>query len=100
MGLRAYLMIAANDDVGQNEFVDALLELEKVPEVDFVDPVVGNLADVVVMIEAPVSIEAVTRKIEARPWVKEVKVLRIISLFERHKASKKELLKALNESGV
>jgi len=99
MGLRAYLLVTANDEVGQNEFVDALLELEKVPEVDFVDPVVGNLADIVVMIEAPVSIEAVARKIEARPWVKAVRTLRIISLFERHTASKKELLKALHESG-
>jgi hypothetical protein len=100
MGLRAYLLVTANDDVGQREFVDALLDLEKVPEVDFVDPVVGNVTDIVVMIEAPVSIEAVARKIEARPWVKDVKVLRIISLFERHKASKRELLKTLNESGI
>jgi len=100
VGLRAYLLVTANDDVGQKEFVDALLELEKVPEVDFVDPVVGNVTDIVVMIEAPGSVEAVARKIEAKPWVKEVKVLRVISLFERHKASKNELLKTLNGSGV
>jgi len=100
MGLRAYILITTNNDLTQKEFVNALLDLEKVEEVDFIDPVVGSLADVVVMIEAPVSIEDVTRKIEAKAWVKEVKVLKVISLFERHKASKKELLKALNESGI
>jgi len=100
MGLRAYLLVTANDDVGRKEFVDELLELEKVPEVDFVDPVVGNVTDVVVMIEAPVSVEAVARKIEAKPWVKDVKVLRIVSVFEKHKDSKVELLRTLNGSGV
>lgn len=100
MGLRAYLLVGVVDDMEQKEFTRALLELEQIQEVDFVDPVVGGSLDMIIMIEAPVSIENVARKIEAKPWVKELKVHRIISLYERHRGSKKELLKALNKSGV
>lgn len=100
MGLRAYLLLSVKDDVEQEEFTEALLELEEMPEVDFVDPVVGGSLDAIIMIEAPVSIENVARKIEAKPWVKELKVHRIVSLYERHKGSKKELLKALNKTGL
>jgi len=99
MGLRAYLLVKVEDEVRQEEYVQALLELEDMHEVDFVDPVLGEY-DICVMIEAPVSVEAVARKIEAKPWVKELKILKIVSIFERHRGSKRELLQALRRDGV
>jgi len=99
MGTRAYLMVNVVDEVNQQEFVKVLRELEEMVEVDFVDPVVGNW-DIIIMIEAPVTVEAVARKIEALPWVKELQTLKIVSLFERHRASKNELLSALQHQGV
>jgi len=99
MGLRAYFFIDVADDMTQQEFVKELMELERMPEVDFVDPVVGDY-DVVVMVEAPVSVEALANKFKEKPWIKELRILRIVSLFERQQASKRELLKALRYSGV
>ncbi len=99
MGLRAYLLLRANDETDQESFSRGLLELEDMPEVDFVDPVVGS-HDVVIMIEAPVSVDAVAKKIEALDWVGEMEILRIVSIFERQRASKRELLKAMRHEGV
>lgn len=98
MGTRAYLLVNVVDEVTQQEFVKILRELEETREIDFVDPVVGSW-DIVIMIEAPITVEAVARKIEGQPWVKELQTLRIVSLFERHRASKRELLKALQHEG-
>jgi len=99
MGLRAYLLLRANDETDQESFSRGLLELEDMPEVDFVDPVVGS-HDVVIMIEAPVSVDAVAKKVEALEWVGEMEILRIVSIFERQRASKRELLKAMRHEGV
>lgn len=98
MGTRAYLTVNVVDEVNQQEFVKILRELEEMLEVDFVDPVVGDW-DIVIMIEAPITVEAVAKKIKALPWVKELKTLTIVSLFERHRGSKKELLAALQHKG-
>jgi hypothetical protein len=69
------------------------------PGIDFVDPVIGS-RDMVIMVDAPVTVEAVANKIRAKGWVKEVEILRIVSMFERHRASKQELLKALTHTGL
>ena len=94
MGLRAYLLVNAKDDVRHDDFRKAVLDLEDLIEVDFVDPVVGS-CDMVVMVEAAVSVEAVARKITSLYWVENVSTLKIVSIFERHRTSKRELLKAL-----
>ncbi len=99
MGLRAYLLVDVVDDMEQGAFVRALRELEEMPGVDFVDPVIGS-RDMVVMVDAPVTVEAVANKIRNNGWVKELEIMRIVSMYERHRASKKELLKALTHSGV
>lgn len=99
MGLRAYLMVDVKDDMGQKEFINQLRELEEMPGVDFVDPVIGA-RDLVIMVDAPVTVEAVANKIRGKDWVKAVEILRIVSLYERHRASKKELLQALAHAGV
>jgi hypothetical protein len=99
MGLRAYLLVDVSDDIEQREFVNELRQLEDMPGVDFVDPIIGN-CDLVVMVDAPVTVESIARKIQEKSWVKKIEILRIVSIFERHHNSKKELLKALTKSGV
>lgn len=99
MGLRAYLLVDVRDEMEQREFIKALRELEEMPGIDFVDPIIGS-HDMVIMVDAPVTVEAVANRIRNKEWVKDVEIMRIVSLFERHRASKKELLKALRHSGV
>jgi len=99
MGLRAYLLVDVADEMEQQEFIKALRELEEMPGVDFVDPIIGS-HDMVIMVDAPVTVEAIASKIRNKEWVKGMEILRIVSMFERHRASKKELLKALGHSGV
>ena len=99
MGLRAYLLIDVSEDMEQREFIDELRQLEDMPGVDFVDPVIGP-CDIVVMVDAPVTVEAIARKIQEKKWVTKIEVLRIVSMFERHRASKRELLKVMAHSGV
>lgn len=99
MGLRAYLLVDVTDETEQQEFIKALRELEEMPGVDFVDPVIGP-HDMVIMVDAPVTVEAIANKIRNKEWVKDVEIMRIVSMFERHRAAKKELLKALGHTGV
>ena len=99
MGVRAYLLVDVTDDMEQQEFINTLRELEEMPGVDFVDPTIGS-HDMVVMVDAPVTVEATASKIRAKDWVKNLEILRIVSMFERHRVSKRELLKALTRSGV
>jgi len=99
MGLRAYLLVNVADDVEQQKFVEMLRKLEEAPGVDFVDPVIGS-HDIVIMVDAPVTVEAIANKIQATEGIKNMEILRIVSMFERHRASKKELLKSLAHSGM
>lgn len=99
MGVRAYLLVEVADNMAQQDFVATLRQLEDMPGVDFVDPVIGS-ADMVIMVDAPVTVEAIASKIRAKDWVKNLEILRIVSMFERHRASKQELLKAMARSGV
>ena len=91
MGLRAYLLVDVVDDMKQDAFVKELRDLEEIPGVDFVDPVIGS-RDLVIMIDAPVTVEAIASKIRARDSVKGMEMLRIVSMFERHKTVKMPLL--------
>jgi hypothetical protein len=99
MGLRAYLLIDVSEEIEQREFINELRQLEDMPGVDFVDPIIGA-CDLVIMVDAPVTVESIARKIQEKSWVKKIEILRIVSIFERHHNSKKELLKALTKSGV
>ncbi len=99
MGLRAYLMVDVADDMKQEEFIKAVRELEEMPGVDFVDPVIGS-KDLMIMVDAPVTVEALASKIREKPWHKSMEILRIVSMFERHHASKRDMLKALSRSGT
>jgi hypothetical protein len=99
MGLRAYLLINIADNMEQSELIQAIRELEDTPGVDFVDPVIGS-RDMVIMADALVTVEAIAKQISAKPWVKKLEVLRIVSMYERHRASKAALLQALSHSGL
>lgn len=91
MGLRAYFMVTTKDDLKQHEFVKAVREVEDAPGVDFVDPVIGS-RDMVIMVDAPITVEALAKKIQAKPWVKDMEVMRIVSIFERHKTARMPLI--------
>ena len=99
MGVRAYLLVDVADDMEQQDFITSVRDLEEMLGIDFVDPVIGR-NDVVIMVDAPVTVEATASKLRAKKWVKNVEILRIVSMFERHRASKRELLKALTRSGA
>ena len=99
MGLRAYLLVDVADDMKQDEFIKVLRELENMPGIDFVDPVTGS-RDMVIMVDAPVTVDAIANKIQGKGFVKNMEILRIVSMFERHRASKKELLQALTHTGT
>ena len=98
MGTRAYLLVNVQDDINQQEFLKILRQLEDLIEVDFVDPVVGKW-DMVIMIEASITVDSFAKKLKEQTWIKEMEILKIVSLFERHRASKKELLAALQHEG-
>jgi hypothetical protein len=99
MGLRAYLLVNVVDDMEQPEFIKVVRQLEEMPGVDFIDPVIGS-HDIVIMVDAPVTVESLASKVGEKDWVKNVEILRVVTMSERHRASKKELLKALTRSGV
>ena len=90
MGLRGYLLVDVVDDMEQREFINAVRKIEETPGIEFVDPVIGP-HDMVIMVDAPITVEALAKKIRAKPWVKSVEVLRIVSMFERHKTAKMPL---------
>ena len=90
MGLRAYLLVTTNDNLTQQDFIKAVREVEDTPGVDFVDPVIGS-RDMVIMVDAPITAEALAKRIEAKPWVKDMEVLRVVSSFERHKTARVSL---------
>lgn len=99
VGLRAYVLIKAHDSIDQDHFIKSVTDLERMPEVDFADVVIGS-SDVVVMAECPISVDAFVKKIAALNWVSKLDVLRIVGMYERQRASNKHLQKALRHSGV
>jgi hypothetical protein len=100
MGLRGYLLLQLRDELEQKDFVDVVRMLEEMPDVDMVDPVVGGDYDVVVLVDSPITVESTAKKIREQNWVKDMDIVRIVSLFERHRTSKKELLQGLPHSGL
>lgn len=80
--LRAYLLLSVYDDIGQQDFVKILRELERMPGVEFVDAVSG-VYDMVVIVDTSTSIESIVNDIKERPWLKGIEVLRIVGIFGR-----------------
>ncbi|HBT20443.1 MAG TPA: hypothetical protein DEA47_03640 [Peptococcaceae bacterium] len=82
MASRAYLLIKVSDTLDKDAFIEAVSELEKKFEVDFVDPVVGKY-DLVVMIETSGSIDELARSIENLSWITKVEVLKFVALQDK-----------------
>lgn len=99
MGLRAYFMVTTNDNLTQRDFVKAVREAEDIPGVDFVDPVIGS-RDMVIMVDAPITVETLAKKVQTKPWVKDMEILRIVSIFERHKTARVPLAEQVNDKPV
>ena len=81
MGLRAYLLVKVKDNIEQEEFIVAMREVERIPGVEFADPVIGDF-DMVVMVDAPVTVEAITAKVQDNHWFEDMKILKLINIFE------------------
>lgn len=79
--MRAYLTISVVDDMNQEDFAKELVEMQNMPGVDSVDAVIGN-ADMVVLINAPLSIDASANDIRSKDWVKDLHVFKVISIFD------------------
>jgi len=81
MGLRAYLLVKVKDNLEQEEFIEVLREVERTPGVEFADPVIGEF-DMVVMVDAPVTVEAIATKVQDNQWFEDMKILKFINIFE------------------
>ncbi|HHU81559.1 MAG TPA: hypothetical protein GXZ26_00965 [Firmicutes bacterium] len=82
MGLRAYFLLKVKSETGRDDLRNGVLELEEIPDVDYVEPVAGAF-DLVVMTETPSSLEEITAKIAGLPWVDNFTTLRVVDLFDR-----------------
>ena len=80
MGLRAYLLVKVKDNIEQEEFTKAIKEVEREPGVEFVDPVIGPF-DMMVMVNAPATVEAIAAKVQDNPWFEDMEILKLINIF-------------------
>ena len=77
MGTKAYFMVNMEKKFNQaGRYLDALGELEAIPEVESVEPVSG-VCDFLVKVDAPIRVIFVANKIRAKKWVKSLHALRI-----------------------
>lgn len=99
MGLRAYFLLDTAQDMGQQELAQAIRDIAAMPGIDSVDPVSGS-PNMVIMADAPITVQALANKVTAKPWVKNMQILRIVSIFERHKSIKASKLPIFELAGV
>ena len=77
MGTKAYFMVNLDKRLSEDGYyLDALRELEAMPEVESVEPVSG-VCDLLVKVETPIRIIFAANKIMAKEWVKRLYVLNI-----------------------
>ncbi len=81
------MLVQISDNITHEDIVKALREIENTPGVDFVDTVTGRY-DLVVMVEAPANSEAITGKIRAKSWVKDIETMRVVNMFEGYGTKK------------
>jgi len=99
MGLRAYFLVTLGDQMEQHKSIDLVRQLEEMPEVDFVDPVTGR-RDLVIMVDAPVTVQATANKIGAREGIEDLEVLRVVGMLEHYHPSRREPVGVLVPSSV
>ena len=97
MGTKAYFMVKMKETKFNKDgyYLDALRELEAIPEVESVEPVSGA-CDLLVKVDAPIRIIFVANKIQAKKWVKSLHVLKVepAEPAEAPKPTERKLLEA------
>ena len=94
MGTKAYFMVNMEKKFTEDGYyLDAIRELEAIPEVESVKPVSG-VCDLLVEVDAPIRVVLVANKIQAKKWVKSLHVLRVETAqpTEAPKPAERELL--------
>jgi DNA-binding Lrp family transcriptional regulator len=77
MGTKAYFMVKMEKKFNEDAYyLDAVRELEAMPEVESVEPVSG-VCDLLVKVDAPIRVILVANKIATKRWVKSLHVLKI-----------------------
>ena len=77
MGTKAYFMVNMKKKFNEDGYyLDAVRELEAMPEVESVEQVSG-VCDLLVKVDAPIRVIFVANKIRAKEWLKSLHVLRI-----------------------
>lgn len=75
MGTKAYFMINMDKRFSEDGYyVDAIRELEAMPEVESVEAVSGTY-DLVATVDAPIRVVLVANKVLEKEWVKRLHVL-------------------------
>jgi len=96
MGIKAYFMINMEKRFSDDGYyLDAIRELEAMPEVEAVKPVSG-MCDLLVKVDAPIRVIFVANKIRVKKWVKSFRILNVelAQGTEAPKPTEQELLKA------
>ena len=76
MGTKAYFMINMDKTLSEDGYyVDAIRELEAIPEVESVEAVSGTY-DLVAKVGAPIRVILVANKVLEKKWVKRLHILR------------------------
>jgi len=99
MGLKAYFLVTLGDYMEQYKSIDLVRQLKEMPEVDFVDPVIGR-RDMVIMVDAPVTVEAIANKLRAREGIEDLQVLRVVGTLEHYHIPKREPARVLATASV
>ena len=96
MGTKAYFMVNMDKRFSNDGYyLEAIRELEAIPEVKEVKPVSGA-CDLLVKVEAPIRMIFVANKIRTKNWVKSFHVLNVETAqpTEAPKPAERELLEA------
>lgn len=99
MGLRAYFQVSMAEDMDQAQLQSAISELATMPAIESVDPLIGH-PFLMVMVDAPITVQALANKIAAKDWVRGIKVMRLVSIFERHRSVKASKMPIFELAGV
>ena len=96
MGTKAYFMVNMEKRFSDDGYyLEAVRELEAIPEVEEVKPVSGA-CDLLVKVDAPIRVIFVANKIRAKKWVKSLRALNVepAQPTEAPKPAEREFLEA------
>ena len=98
MGTKAYFMVNMEKKFTEDGYyLDAIRELEAIPEVETVKPVSG-VCDLLVKVDARIRVIFVANKIRAKKWVKSLHVLKVEPAEEVSKLAAPDLARTQTTS--